>query len=60
MSDELNKKKFSYKQLDDLSTEIFEEYLQHYQNGKMSFGELVIIENIVIKFQNGLRDLDED
>lgn len=52
-------KRFTQQEVHDILEEILKEYIQHFVNGKMTFGEFAIIENLVIKIQMGLKEFEE-
>lgn len=55
----MTEKRFTEREICDILEEVIGEYIQHFINGKMTFGEFAIIENLVIKIQNGFKEYEE-
>lgn len=55
----MTEKRFTEQEVRDILEKALKEYIQHFVDGKMSFGEFAIIENLVIKIQMGLKELKE-
>ena len=52
-------KRFTEKEVHDILEKAINEYLKHFIDGRMTFGEFAIIENLVIKIQLGFKELEE-
>lgn len=50
-------KVFTEQEVHDVLEEALKEYIQHFVDNKMTFGEFAIIENLVIKIQMGFKEL---
>lgn len=63
ISDEMNKLAkqqddvISYDKLDEILEDVFELYLDIFKNKQMNFNEFAILENILIKMQNKLKEV---
>ena len=56
----MTEKQYTLKELNSVFDKVIEDYVIHYRDGKMTFSEFVIMENIVMKIQNGFQRLDND
>ena len=56
----MTEKVFTEQEITDVMEEAIREYIQHFVDGRMSFGEFALIENLVIKIQNGFKALDKE
>ena len=63
VSDEMNKLAkqqgdvISYDDLDEILEDVFEMYLEIFKQDKMNFNEFAILENVLIKMQNKLKEV---
>ena len=55
----MTEKMFTEREISDVMEEVIREYIQHFVDGRMTFSEFAIIENLVIKIQNGFKELEE-
>lgn len=51
-----NNKTFTVAEINKKTNEIFINYAQHYKNGKMSFAEYTLIQNVIMLVQNEFKD----
>lgn len=47
----MTEKRFSSEEINDKTNELAELYFKHYRDGKMSFAELTLVENVIIRVQ---------
>ena len=55
----MTEKRFTEQEVRDILETALKEYIQHFVDGRMTFGEFAIIENLVIKIQLGFKELEE-
>ena len=55
----MTEKLFTEREITYVMEEAIREYLQHFVDGRMTFSEFALIENLVIKIQNGFKELEE-
>ena len=55
----MTEKRFTQQEVHDILENVVKEYLQHFVDGKMTFSEFAIIENLVIKIQISLKEFEE-
>ncbi len=55
----MTEKQFTEQEIRDILEKSLKEYIQHFVDGRMTFGEFAIIENLVLKIQMGFKELKE-
>ena len=53
-------KTITYKELDEIINEVMEGYLNMLRVGNMSFSEYAILENVLLKLNEGLKEKREE
>ena len=56
----MTKKTFTEREISDVMENAIKEYIQHFVDGRMTFSEFALIENLVIKIQNGFKELEKE
>ena len=52
-------KVFTEQEVRNILEEVLKQYIQYFNDGRMTFVEFAIIENLVIKIQLGFKELEE-
>ena len=47
----MTEKRFSSEEINDKTNELVELYFKHYRDGKMSFAEFTLVENVIMRVQ---------
>lgn len=55
----MTEKRFTEQEVRDILEKALKEYIQYFVDGRMTFGEFAIIENLVIKIQRGFKELEK-
>lgn len=55
----MTEKVFTEQEITDVVEEAIRGYIQHFIDGRMTFSEFALLENLVFKIQNGLKELEE-
>lgn len=47
----MTEKQFTIEQINEKTNKVYLSYFEHYQANKMSFAEITLIENVILKIQ---------
>ena len=59
MSDKIENH-FTQEQINELTNKIFITYFKWFQQDKMSFSEITLVENVITRIQIGLDEIESD
>lgn len=47
---------YTQEKINEITNLIYASYYNHFKNGRMSFADITLVENVIIKVQNGFDD----
>lgn len=47
---------YTQEKINEVTNLIYTNYYNHFKNGRMSFADITLVENVIIKVQNGFDD----
>ena len=56
----MTEKKFTQEQINELTNKLFITYFKWFQQDKMSFSEITLVENVITRIQIGLDEIESD